>query len=491
MIEEMRDNITFSLRLACPDIKKDRFTAFISEEHRTRNYISAMMVFFEHYSLFCTYVDRYSHENAFRDFFKEEEGVLKYCNTARADSFRRRAFDKSNSSDEFFINVIPKQINHIYGLTKSFYSATKTSTLSFFTNADSDRVTVLMTREFVQNMYDLPCVENIEHLLSEMIEITRLYFCRDDSVTSRHTDFAELQRSITMKYRDQKGGQIVESEFYLIYAIYPDYIQRKNSKRLSNSDFNLRLVIDFRGISTSKNSSNHYFYYPGCNTSEKKLSESLQKKHRIYYKLQVPPKPPQNNNKRIVAHHPIFCLDQKTGAVKNQMSELLKSLKLDEKIGNKRFKLINNIDTQREVRIDAIEGVHPSIPLLEQDLIITDCFEGYMFCYEKYISKAVQYGDLLSSSKHVYKMIQSSSTNQNLKALSKMKECPEKFNKQQQEIIFGTRNNLTIGRSGTGKTESLLMEILSREVLAKGYRKAVESKKKEKLGVKDLQKGNE
>ena len=62
-------------------------------------------------------------------------------------------------------------------------------------------------------------------------------------------------------------------------------------------------------------------------------------------------------------------------------------------------------------------------------------------------------------------------------SISKFEYVLNNYSPQQKEIIWGQKNNLTIGRSGTGKTQSCVFQLLAAELLAKRLKIKTENKK--------------
>lgn len=109
----------------------------------------------------------------------------------------------------------------------------------------------------------------------------------------------------------------------------------------------------------------------------------------------------------------------------------------------------------------------------QKNVIIISNYE-----YQIIVTSSVTFETLLGEEKHIRRMVLECHPKHYEKALSKIGEGSKIYNNPQREIMFGIKHNLTIGRSGTGKTEAILMEILDREVSANRIKTAMSAHKK-------------
>ena len=152
------------------------------------------------------------------------------------------------------------------------------------------------------------------------------------------------------------------------------------------------------------------------------------------------------------------------------------------------FKLQNNLVNSKNPLLLYNKDI--TIPLIEQGAEVMTRLESTNFVYPKIVLTSPKFKDIIGSCpEHIVKMISHFTPHQLERSITKLlkKDFNMDFNESQKTIMWNLETCLAIGRSGTGKTQSCLLQLLSSEMLAYGYKVRL-GDKKAKLSGKEISK---
>lgn len=221
---------------------------------KVKNHATASLLYLEHYALFCRYIDNEKMDLAFRDYIHKG----KYDNT-----LRNLTYKKSSCFESFCPDILSPNVYHESFLSDAYYR----------TNWKMPMPDFMISRRFVQDLYALENHESVFNVVLEMESILKGMF-NNESVSFERYEIIELQRTIQLV---KEGSKPISAS--IRYAIYPQFVSNKPLSTRTANDYSLVIMYDFRrlvlGNAPSDASTERYFFYPRCHTSERLLQESF------------------------------------------------------------------------------------------------------------------------------------------------------------------------------------------------------------------------
>lgn len=436
----------------------------------SKDSLLGMLTMLEFYVEYAYHCERSEAKYAFANFYNEDGN---YDDSLREMMYDRPAFDHSGIrytpivKPELILKLIKRDS---FLLSRSISSA----------------VSVRVTASFLQSLYRIKKLSIVKRILASMFRSAKGYFTQDElRVCKINNQRAYNFKSniVTDPERLFPGEEDLKT-FTLYWNVYLDFECKKNLYRANNKNFDLNLVIDFRKLDRKANLAFSYvFSYFNCQNRE------------TYFRgtgnIQ-----PHFNPKYIIDN--IINYDSE-----DQLFSLVKEGQNYE-INLHKFKAWaqNNLLEEKKVRsltyrqetyykikynFKGVKGKYAIFPLRDKQAVrnlkidVMSSFDSFGFVYEKIIIRATNYKVITDTFPKHSRSMTLYSAQKDLKAsVSKMKEIDRDYSDQQKSIIWGDENNLTIGRSGTGKTQSCVYHLLCVEMLAKGYKIKFRNKK-EKL----------